>query len=45
MIECDEKIQDDQVIHNEKEMEAYLSDFTIRGFGGTDFRPAFSDVE
>ena len=45
IIQCDEKIQDDQVIHNEKEMEAYLSDFTIRGFGGTDFRPAFSYVD
>ena len=33
------------MIHNEKEMEAYLSDFTIRGFGGTDFRPAFSYVD
>ena len=24
IIQCDEKIQDDQVIHNQKEMEAYL---------------------
>ena len=31
------KIQDDQVIHDQREMEAYLQDFTIRGFGGTDF--------
>ena len=45
IIQCDEKIQDDQVIHNQKEMEAYLSDFTVRGFGGTDFRPAFAYVE
>ena len=45
IIQCDEKIQDDQVIHNQKEMEAYLSDFTIRGFGGTDFRPAFAYVD
>ena len=45
IIQCDEKIQDDQVIHNQKEMEAYLLDFTVRGFGGTDFRPAFAYVE
>lgn len=45
IIQCDDKIQDDQVIHNQKEMEAYLADFTIRGFGGTDFRPAFAYVE
>ena len=45
IIQCDEKIQDDQVIHNQKEMEAYLEDFNVRGFGGTDFRPAFTYVE
>lgn len=45
IIQCDDKIQDDCVIHDEKEMEAYLSDFTIRGFGGTDFRPAFAYVD
>ena len=45
IIQCDEKIQDDQVIHDQREMEAYLQDFTIRGFGGTDFRPAFAYVE
>ena len=45
IIQCDEKIQDDQVIHDQREMEAYLQDFTIRGFGGTDFRPAFAYVD
>ena len=45
IIQCDEKIQDDQMIHNQKEMEAYLEDFNVRGFGGTDFRPAFTYVE
>lgn len=45
IIQCDDKIQEDQVIHNKKEMEVYLEDFEIRGFGGTDFRPAFAYVE
>lgn len=33
------------MIHDQREMEAYLQDFTIRGFGGTDFRPAFAYVD
>lgn len=44
IIQCDEKIREDQVIHDSREMERYLNDFTVRGFGGTDFRPAFAYV-
>ena len=33
------------MIHDQEEMEQYLQDFTIKGFGGTDFRPAFQYVE
>lgn len=45
IIQCDDRIQEDVVIHNQEEMEQYLQDFTIKGFGGTDFRPAFQYVE
>ena len=44
IIQCDEKIQDDRVITSREEMEKYMEDFTVRGFGGTDFRPAFEYV-
>ena len=44
IIQCDDRIQEDVVIHDQKEMEAYLQDFTVKGFGGTDFRPAFAYV-
>lgn len=44
IIQCDEKIQDDHVITSREEMEEYMKNFTIRGFGGTDFRPAFEYV-
>ena len=44
IIQCDEKIQDDTVITSKEEMEAYMEDFTIVGYGGTDFRPAFEYV-
>lgn len=45
VIQCDDRIQEDQVIHNGREMEEYLRDFTIKGLGGTDFRPPFAYVE
>ena len=45
IIQCDDRIQEDAVIHNQKEMETYLSDLTVKGFGGTDFRPAFTYVD
>lgn len=45
IIQCDDRIEEDKVIHNSREMEEYLSNFTIKGFGGTDFRPPFEYVE
>ena len=45
IIQCDDRIQEDVVIHNQKDMEIYLSDLTVKGFGGTDFRPAFTYVD
>ena len=44
IIQCDEKIREDQVIHDSREMERYLKNFMVHGFGGTDFRPAFTYV-
>ena len=36
---------EDVVIRNHEEMEDYLQHFTVKGFGGTDFRPAFLYVQ
>lgn len=44
IIQCDEKVQEDVVIRNNEEMKQYLQRFTVKGFGGTDFRPAFAYV-
>lgn len=45
IIQCDDKVQEDRVIRNREEMEAYMNAFTIIGQGGTDFRPAFAYVD
>ena len=44
IIQCDETVRSDVTITNRKEMEDYMENFTLSGFGGTDFRPAFEYV-
>ena len=44
IIQCDEKIQEDVIITDGKELERYMEHFTVKGMGGTDFRPVFSYV-
>lgn len=45
ILQCDDKVQEDVLITNADEMRAYMEHFTVRGFGGTDFRPAFVRVQ
>ena len=45
VIQCDSKIQADAAIHNERELENFIQDLTLGGFGGTDFRPVFEHVD
>lgn len=45
IIQCDAEVQEDAVIHTQEEFENYIRTMTLRGFGGTDFRPVFEYVE
>lgn len=45
IIQCDSNIQSDTQITSPEELENYLENLELRGFGGTDFRPVFSYVE
>ncbi len=45
IIQCDEQVQSDVKITNEKELKAYMESLTLYGEGGTDFRPAFAYVD
>lgn len=45
IIQCDAGIQSDTVLHSPDEFERFTASFTVRGSGGTDFRPAFDYVE
>lgn len=44
IIQCDDQVRSDAVITNFQQMEDYMRDFTIKGKGGTDFRPVFEYV-
>ncbi|MDD5986845.1 MAG: VWA-like domain-containing protein [Eubacteriales bacterium] len=45
ILQCDEKVQKDDVITNAQEFEDYMKDVSLQGFGGTDFRPVFRYVD
>lgn len=45
IIQCDNQVQEDTVLHTVEEMEQFKESFTVRGFGGTDFRPAFHYID
>ena len=45
IIQCDQEIREDVKITCPEEFDEYLDHMTLKGFGGTDFRPVFSYVE
>ena len=45
VIQCDAKVQSDLKITDLGDVDKLMEGFVIRGFGGTDFRPAFDYVE
>ncbi len=45
ILQCDTQIQDDVRITNLQELDRAVQGLTLRGFGGTDFRPVFQYVD
>ena len=45
IIQCDEKVQQDVKVTTQAEFDEYMKTMQLHGFGGTDFRPAFSYVD
>lgn len=45
IIQCDSVIHEDAKITSKEEFERYLTNMTLRGTGGTDFRPVFKRVD
>lgn len=44
ILQCDEKVQSDRRIENQRDLARYMDHMEILGQGGTDFRPAFEYV-
>ena len=44
VVQCDSRLQHDLVIRDLADVDALMDGFTVRGFGGTDFRPVFDYV-
>ena len=45
IIQCDTQVREDVTITTQQEFDQYLENMTLKGFGGTDFRPVFAHVE
>ena len=45
IVQCDAKVQADDVLTSLDELDAWAANLELRGFGGTDFRPAFEYVD
>ncbi len=45
IVQCDARITSDIVIEKKSDLKAAAENFTIKGFGATDFRPVFAYVE
>ena len=45
IIQCDAKIAEHVKITSQEEFDEYLKHMTIKGLGGTDFRPVFEEVD
>lgn len=44
IVQCDADIQEDALVTTQEEFDRYIKAMTLRGLGGTDFRPVFEYV-
>lgn len=45
IIQSDSEIKEVKILKNSKEIEEYIKNISLKGFGGTDFRPVFQYVD
>lgn len=45
IIQCDNEVREDTKITSKQEMDDFMSEYKVKGFGSTDFRPVFDYVD
>ena len=45
IIQCDDRVRSDTVIHELEDLRSYMDNFTLNGGSATDFRPVFEHVD
>lgn len=45
ILQCDNQVRSDTVISSKEDMEIFMKEYTVTGFGSTDFRPVFDYVD
>lgn len=45
ILQCDSEIQHIEIIKSERELDEYIENLVLHGFGGTDFTPVFKYVD
>ncbi len=45
IIQCDSEIKEVKILKTAQEIEEYIKNISLKGFGGTDFRPVFQYVD
>jgi len=45
ILQCDSEVRKDTKITSREEFDSFMKDFTVKGFGSTDFRPVFDYVD
>lgn len=45
ILQCDNEVREDTLITSKEELNAYINDIKVKGFGSTDFRPVFNYVD
>lgn len=45
ILQCDNKVRSDTIITSKEDFGIFMSEFSVKGFGSTDFRPVFDYVD
>lgn len=45
ILQCDNEVRNDDVLRSKEDFNVFLNNYTVKGYGSTDFRPVFDYVD